>query len=192
MGCGGSKGGKGKVDLKINPTKIPEFDEMFDSLAEPLGMIADLKDSVDKAQAKFEKACHVGGINDHALKDALWVMLTTCSAAVGGDFKALEISFTMEPPFVEFDIKKVDASVHDILNGFEAFVEACVAIGEKAEPLVDQIKEAVEKCAEFPGKAMDAAKDADLGLIDGAMAVKNCASNIGKIGKAPKILAELL
>ena len=192
MGCGGSKGGKGKVDLKIDETKIAEFDEVFMAIAEPLGTIADLKNGVNKAQANFEKACHCHGIKEHSLKDALWVMLTTCSAAVGGDFCEVDLKLTGQPPFIKIDLKKIDPSVHDVLNGFEAFVDACTAIGEKAEPLVAQITEAAEKCTDFPGKATQAVQDANLGLMDGAKAIKACGSNVAKLAKAPTILTEMI
>ena len=137
MGCGGSKGGKGKVDLKIEPTKIEEFDAVFNAIAEPLGTIADLNASINKCQSSFEKACHCHGIKEHALKDALWVMLATCSAAVGGDFSAVDLKVTGKAPFIKMDIKKIDPSVHEILDGFEKFVEAAAEIPEKAEPLVE-------------------------------------------------------
>ena len=192
MGCGGSKGGKGKVDLKIEKTKIDEFDEVFDAAAEPLETIASLKSSIDKTQSAFCKACHTHGIKDATLKDAIWVFFTTVSASLDGDFSNVDLKITQSAPFIKMDNKKIDPSIHDMLDGFEAFVEAAVAVPEKAEPLVEQIKELAEKCTDFPGKATEAVSNAGLGLMDGAKAIKACGSNVVKLGKAPSILSELI
>ena len=193
MGCGGSKGGgKGKVDLKIEKTKIDDFDEVFDAAMEPLETIAKLNKSIHKTMGDFEKACHVMCIKEHTIKDALQVMLMCCSAAVAGDWKNLDAKVTQKAPFIKIDTKKVDASVHEMLAAFEAFVEAAAEIPEKAEPLVQSISDLAEKCADFPSKATEAVQSANLGLMDGAKAIKACGSNVVKLGKAPGILQDLI
>ena len=192
MGCGGSKGGGKKVDLKIEKTKIDEFDEVFDAAMEPLETIAKLHKSINSTMSAYEKACHVMCIKEHTIKDALQVMLMCCSAAIGGDWKKLDAKVTQKAPFIKIDTKKVDPSVHEMLAAFEAFVEAAAEIPEKAEPLVEQIQAMAEKCADFPGKATEAVQNANLGLMDGAKAIKACGSNVVKLGKAPSILSELI
>jgi hypothetical protein len=83
MGCGGSKG-KGD-NLVMEPTKIPEFDEVFNSAAEPLETISTVDKSLTKALSEFERHCHVMAIRDHTIKDAVMVMLYCLSASGDGD-----------------------------------------------------------------------------------------------------------
>ena len=192
MGCGGSKGGKGKVDLKIEKTKIPEFDELFDQAAEPLETIAGINKSVHAAMNKFMKACHVMIIKDHTVKDAVLVMLTCFSVSCNGDFSKISPKLDLEPPFITIEIEKLDKFCHAALEAFGELVEAVGGVAEKCEPLVEQIKGLAEQCAEFPGKATEAVQGANLGLMDGAKAIKATGSNVVKLGKAPTILGDLL
>jgi dGTP triphosphohydrolase len=139
MGCGGSKGGKSE-DFKMAETKVPEFDELFQSANEPLQCIQDVEKGLNKALADFEKHCHVACIKDHTFQDAVMVMMYCFSASGDGDLSKLNPEVKDKSPFIKVDKKKLKPEHVELANAWDHLVEQLCKVPDKCEPIKDTIE----------------------------------------------------
>ena len=138
MGCGGSKstGKSTKVDLKMENTKIAEFDEVFDKATEPLATLQEVHDNVKKAETALDKEAHCHLLKDHTFKDAVMIYIYSISAASNGDLRNADFKVTDKAPFIAFDKKKC-AGIETLSAAFEHFVEKMEEVPKRIEPLQD-------------------------------------------------------
>jgi hypothetical protein len=139
MGCGGSKssGGKSKkVDLKMEKTKIAEFDDVFDKATAPLGTLQEVHENIKKAEAALDKEAHCHLLKDHTFKDAVMLYIYSISAASNGDLRNADFKVTDKAPFIAFDKKKV-AGIDALSAAFEHFIEKLEEVPKRVEPLED-------------------------------------------------------
>ena len=164
MGCGGSKGKGGKVEMKT--TELPAIDEFFNDAQTIINQLYDLKDPIDKAREDliestgFDKI--LCGNSQHATVGLVFAIYAT-SSTVDDALNAVDIK--LEEPFLTFDESKVTGPIIQDTKHFLLYVEALTKAKDQIIPLIDKIKEVVKKTPDMPGKAKDEISNAQgLGL----------------------------
>ena len=66
---------KSSIDMSLEKTNIPEFDEIYDEVIEINENVSKLQESLNSAISDFEELCHIKCIRDHTIRDAFQVML---------------------------------------------------------------------------------------------------------------------
>ena len=152
MGCGSSSSSGGqkkkKIDFDMDNTHIPEFDSVFQGVAEPLETLRDTRHTFLKGKKELAEATGTHKrLKDGTLTDTIMGMLYCYSASTNGNLSEIEFRATKHAPFITVKKSSLRPEYHGIPSAFDYFIEKLAKVPEKLQPLLGQIKEAAERCA---------------------------------------------
>ena len=152
MGCGGSSASAGhkkaKLDMSMDYTKIAEFDTLFQSVAEPLQTLLEVRNTLNKAKHELERFTGTRKrLKDPTFTDTVMGMMYCYATSCNGNFAELEFRAQKSMPYINVKKSSLKEEFKRIPNGFEEFVEKLAKVPDKLAPLAGQIKEAAERCA---------------------------------------------
>ena len=165
MGCGGSSGSDGKIEMK--KTKLGEIDEVFDDAQGLLDEIYEIKDPIDDSreqllwQTEFDK---VECGNTHHATCGIVYALTTCTKP---EELANLFAVKAEAPFLEINKESASGELAQAIDDLMTYIQSLVAAKDRIGPLSDKAKAIAEKAPDLPDKAKEGVKNSkDLGAMD--------------------------
>ena len=189
MGCGGSKKSKkDKVDMTMDPSGNDAIDALFTDMIGPLTTLADISNSLKKADNRLSRRTHAYLLTQCTLDDSVFAFLVGLSASTNADFDKIELKIETESPYIKISKQKVEPHMHEVVDAWNYLIEKLIEAGKSLVDLPGQIQDLVVASKDLTNRAKDICTSANMSIIETAKAIKVVALNAAKITKAPAVL----
>jgi hypothetical protein len=193
MGCGGSKEVDEKEIRKINyefkTTKVPKFDEFFNTAARLLEQAENIRAGLQDAREEGAELADTWKLKEYSYNDTVMVLFWALSANGGGDIKRADVWVGEEAPFIT--LKYYDGllwETRELCDTFQNFLKAVCDGPSAMLKIVEETQTLNTQGQDLVKNGFNEAKNAGLSALDAGKAASALGSNMAKFGKQlPKL-----
>lgn len=187
MGCGGSTGVDGKIQMKT--TKLAGIDEFFNDVQGFVDEVYEVQDPMEEALDKLLENTGFDTIEGATAHHCAVGIVFSIAASTNGQSVEDIVTITEESPFISIDTSNATASTESAVENFKEYINSIVAAKDRIEPLIEKSKEFAEKAPDLPGKVTGEISNAGgLGAMDKIRAVRYTAANVRNTAKLPGLV----
>ena len=174
--------------MTMDPSGNGDIDALFTNMTGPLTTLADISNSLKKAENRLRRRTHAYLLTHCTLDDAVMALLIELSASTNGDFDKVELKIETESPYIKISKHKLEPHMQEVVEAWNFLIEKLIEAGSSLADLPGQIQDMVNECKEFPDKAKEICSSAGMDFMATARACKVVIGNVAKITKAPTVL----
>eukprot|EP01015_Nassula_variabilis_P013476 TRINITY_DN2108_c0_g2_i3.p1 TRINITY_DN2108_c0_g2~~TRINITY_DN2108_c0_g2_i3.p1 ORF type:complete len:245 (+),score=73.95 TRINITY_DN2108_c0_g2_i3:65-799(+) len=157
--------------------------EVFSKGEELLKNAEDLRAGLMDTREKAFELIEAQRLIDPTVYDAIKALLVTAAATNEGKFPTSSLEFQEETPFLVINCGEKAHETYDLNEQIKTWLATISTAPQKIEEIITQAQELSEKAKEFPGKASDAAKNANVSTFKIPIAASNTAVNAQTLAK---------
>jgi hypothetical protein len=113
-----------KPVVNIAPSKVPDVEQLFTKLREPVETICNVWQSVKSAIMAMHMKAHIHLVRNYTVKEMTYAILMCVSASSAGDLESVGLKVTNLAPFIEVDSKKLKPQFAEVADAWVALQEA--------------------------------------------------------------------
>lgn len=183
MGCGGSKQEENPdvIKYEMKPTKIAEFDKLFDEAGGILKNLEEIRASFQDSTARMHEIGRTNELKTPDLKEAFRTFFWSVSAHKAGKISDSGLKFEDNPISLMVNCDNMDHETYEFSQKAKEFVGGATSAPEKVQALYDQLQNLLPKVEGLTGVVKDQGSAANLSLPDITRAIGNTTTNIKTI-----------